>query len=221
MFWPLPFGLWLTMSQSREELNSQEILQLLATLRICDQPREVCPYPKSHHSILGHHGGLMMISLSQRNERHGQRLPVNTTARDPFCLRSIKYDRSNVSQIEGSIISSCLHSFKATVTLDHTVKEQLVWSVNDLAGKSNPRPHSENRCIPSGLGCSFRRSSYWQSMVSRGVGTAHQLHWIDGRCTSGENICKAQNGMSMYIKNRQQNRNLSWCKILSISYSDK
>ena len=165
MFWPLPFGLWLTMSQSREELNSQEILQFLATLRICDQPREVCPYPKSHHSILGHHGGLMMISLSQRNERHGQRLPVNTTARDPFCLRSIKYDRSNVSQIEGSIISSCLHSFKATVTLDHTVKEQLVWSVNDLAGKSNPRPHSENRCIPSGLGCSFRRSSYWQLVL--------------------------------------------------------
>ena len=166
MFWPLPFGLWLTMSQSREELNSQEILQFLATLRICDQPREVCPYPKSHHSILGHHGGLMMISLSQRNERHGQRLPLNTTARDPFCLRSIKYDRSNVSQIEGSIISSCLHSFKATVTLDHTVKEQLVWSVNDLAGKSNPRPHSENRCIPSGLGCSFRRSSYWQTSGS-------------------------------------------------------
>ena len=79
------------------------------------------------------------------------------------------------------------------------------WQNNPIL---NPRPCSGNGRIPSGLGCSFRRSTYSGSMVREGTHTAHQLLGVDGRCTGSENICKAQKEYPCATTNGQQNGNL-------------
>ena len=79
---------------------------VLATLGVCDQPREICALPESYHSILGLHSGLSPnddLPTSKESGRYSQSLPGNTSARDPLCSRPIKADRPNVSHNAGSI----------------------------------------------------------------------------------------------------------------------
>ena len=63
------------------------------------------------------------------------------------------------------------------------------WESNSA---STSRPHSGDRCIPSWLGCSFRRNSHRGAVVRRGTGTAHQPLGVKRGCNGCENVRKAR-----------------------------
>ena len=200
---------------------------------VCNQPREVGTHPEPLDTVSGVHSGFYLngdLSPSREGGWHRQGLPGSTAARGSLCSGPVQADRSDVGHNAGSAASTIMllepsedkepllqpltiirdncgfrPKCKGGAVVVDSSTHNMEWQSNPT---STPRPHSRDRCVPSRLGCGFRRSSHRGPVVRRGTCATHQPLGVIGGCTGCENICKAQEGHSCAIANGQQVDNL-------------